>query len=137
MTVAWPIRRDSTNAGRVGIDAASLRGGRGFILSAYTRRHAPCHGATPGRRQAGKLLAIADGQSRYVYPVWQVREGETLPGLEAVLGELTNMSALDKAHFMTSPDARLDGKTPLNVLRSGDIARVCAAARAYGTQGAA
>ena len=88
-------------------------------------------------RQAGKLLAIADGQRRYAYPVWQVRGGETLPGLAAVLGEITNMSALDKAHFMTSPDARLDGQMPLAVLRRGDIARVRAAARAYGTQGAA
>ena len=111
----------------------------GGVVSA--RELADLLGITPQavdkRRQAGKLLAIADGQRRYAYPVWQVRGGETLPGLAAVLGELTNMSALDKAHFMTSPDARLDGQMPLDVLRSGDIARVRAAARAYGTQGAA
>src|SRR2546421_1347976 len=111
----------------------------GGVVSA--RELADLLGITPQavakRRQAGKLLAIADGQTRYAYPVWQVRDGETLPGLEAVLGELTNMSALDKAHFMTSPDARLEGQTPLDVLRSGDIARVRAAAHAYGTQGAA
>ena len=60
----------------------------------------------------------ADGQTRYVYPLWQVRDGATLPGLEAVLRE------------------RLDGKTPLDVLRAGDIAAARAAARMYGTHGA-
>jgi hypothetical protein len=92
--------------------------------------------AVEKRRKAGKLIGVSLGRRGYGYPAWQFSERGTLPGLEAVLDALKPHDAWTKLVFFTSENAATDGKKPLDVLRSGDVEKVVAAARTYGEQGA-
>ena len=101
--------------------------------------------AVEKRRRAGRLLALSLGRRGYAYPTWQFDPAGphgVLPGLEAVLGELQTNAHDGWGHliFFLSPNVRLDGETPLALLRRGDataLAAVRNAARMYGEHGAA
>ncbi|HLI83764.1 MAG TPA: hypothetical protein VKV17_07575 [Bryobacteraceae bacterium] len=56
--------------------------------------------------------------------------------MEVVLDTLKPHDAWTKLVFFTSENAATGGKKPLEVLRSGDVEKVVAAARTYGEQGA-
>jgi hypothetical protein len=56
--------------------------------------------------------------------------------LEAVLYALKPHDAWTKLVFFTSGNTATDGRKPLDVLRSGDVENVLAAARTYGERGA-
>jgi hypothetical protein len=56
--------------------------------------------------------------------------------LEAVLDALKPNDAWTKLVFFTSENAATDGKTLLDVFRSGDVGKVLAASHTYGEQGA-
>jgi len=92
--------------------------------------------AVEKRRKAGRLIGVSLGRRGFGYPAWQVSERGTLPGLEAVLDALKSHDVWTKLVFFTSDNAATDGKKPLNVLRSGAVEKVLAAARTYGEQGA-
>jgi hypothetical protein len=90
------------------------------------------------RRKAGKLLAYPIEGPRYRYPRWQFdSEDHVLPGLERVLAALTDLSPWSKGKFMTTGDIRLNGETPLDRLKAGDVEAVVRSAEAYGKQYAA
>jgi len=89
------------------------------------------------RRQQGTLLALSAGRHGFLYPVWQFREGGTLPGLERVLRAMTQLDPWMQQAFMLGRSSRLRGRRPLDVLRSGETAAVAAAAEAFGEHGAA
>jgi hypothetical protein len=92
--------------------------------------------AVDKRRAANQLLALTQGRRGYSYPSFQFEEGKTVQGLEEVL---RNLSALDpwmQLKFFTSPQERLDNKTPIEGLRSGRVGDVVGAASVYGEQGA-
>lgn len=93
--------------------------------------------AVDKRRQKGQLLGLSLGRRGYFYPVWQFRDGQTLPGLDRVLAALNEYSAWTQAMFLCSGDVRLESKTPIERLRAGHIEAVVRAAECYGTQGAA
>ena len=93
--------------------------------------------AVEKRRKGGRLIGVSLGRRGFGYPAWQISERGTLAGLEAVLDVLKPHDAWTKLVFFTSENAKTDSKKPLDVLRSGDIEKVLAAARAYGEQGAA
>ena len=65
---------------------------------------------------------------------WQFTDEGLLPGLEAVLAALGVDSPWSRAAFFFSGDLRLDWRTPLEVLLSGDVEAVRLAAAAYGEQ---
>jgi hypothetical protein len=67
--------------------------------------------------------------------MWQFSEQGTLHGLEAILDALKPHDAWTKLVFFTTENAATGGKKPLDVLRSGNVERVLAAARTYGEQG--
>ena len=92
--------------------------------------------AVEKRRKAGRLIGVSLGRRGFGYPAWQFSERGTLPGLETVLDALKPHDAWTKLVFFTSANTVIDGKRPLDVLRSGDIEKVLAAARTYGEQGA-
>lgn len=92
--------------------------------------------AVEKRRKAGRLIGVSLGRRGFGYPAWQFSEQGTLPGLEAVLDVLKRHDDWTKLVFFTSENTSTDGHKPLNVLRSGDIEKVLAAARMYGEQGA-
>jgi hypothetical protein len=86
-------------------------------------------------RTEGRVLGLPRGQNQYVFPVWQFNEGRLLSGLKQVYSEL-QCSPWMKASFMLAPNTRLNDKSPLAVLRSGEIDQVVHAAKLLGEHGA-
>ena len=93
--------------------------------------------AVEKRRQAGKLLALTIGRHGYRYPVWQLYESGTLPGLEQVLRVLSSHDQWMQTAFFVSKNPRLNNRTPKEMLEAGEIERVLNAASVYGEHGAA
>ena len=92
--------------------------------------------AVDKRRKANKLIGLAIGRHCYVYPAWQFSRTGTLPGLKDVLHALRRHDAWSQVIFMLSPNDRLDGATPLDVLRRGQVEEVERAASLSGEHGA-
>jgi hypothetical protein len=90
--------------------------------------------AVDKRRKAGKLLAVTMGKTWHVFPAWQFVPSGVLPGLEEVLADLSAHDVWMQIAFLLAAHTMLDGETPLNVLRRGEIERVRATARLYGEQ---
>jgi hypothetical protein len=95
------------------------------------------------RRVEGKLLALELGSKRgFRYPRWQrelLEERHTREQFEAVLEHLKSVGAWSRYRFFTQSAPVLNGKTPLDALRSGAADRVFAAADTWarGEQGGA
>lgn len=93
--------------------------------------------AVDKRRINGKLIALPAGRS-YVYPEWQFVNGQTLSGLEQVLKCLGVHDPWMQTAWMLNGNSRLEGQSPLNLLRrEGNLEVVLDAAQLYGEQGAA
>jgi hypothetical protein len=92
--------------------------------------------AVDKRRSSNSLLALTQGKRGYSYPSFQFQEGKTLPGLEEVLGDLSSLDPWMQLNFFTSPNERLDDKTPIKALQNGLTEEVKGVARVYGEQGA-
>lgn len=88
------------------------------------------------RRRAGRLLALSMGKRGYLYPVWQFTQGGTLRGLEETLDAFQDIGPWAQLAWFISPNTRLGGEPPLDMLRAGEIGRVVEAASVYGEQGA-
>jgi hypothetical protein len=89
-------------------------------------------------RAEGRLVGLPSGSGRYVYPSWQFGESGALAGLREVRRALRGGDdPWTLTAFMVSPNARLDGETPLATLRRGELRNVVRAAEAYGEHGAA
>jgi hypothetical protein len=87
------------------------------------------------RRFTGRLLA-APTDHGIVYPAWQFSAGGTLAGLEEVLAKLVDHDPWMQLRFFVSPSCRCGNRSPLDLLRAGDLGGVLSAARAYGLHGA-
>jgi hypothetical protein len=93
--------------------------------------------AVDKRRQAGKLIAIPQGQHRYVYPACQLGErGGTLTGLEDLLGQLGDRDGWMQLSYLMTPNADLNSQSPYELMRKGVVAPVIEAAARFGEQGA-
>ncbi len=93
--------------------------------------------AVDKRRKAGTLLAVSLGRHGYAYPVWQFDEGGVRADIAPVLEALAACTPWLQLAFFLTPNAFLNRRRPLDVLRDGDLAAVLRAARAEGEQGAA
>ncbi len=87
-------------------------------------------------RENGHLIGI-EVDDHYVYPTWQFVDGKILPGLDKLFSELKRDGIWTIMIFMLTGDLRLDGKTPLEMLRQGEIEQVIWAASCYGEHSAA
>ena len=84
------------------------------------------------RRQRGKLIGLSRGKGKYVYPLWQFsEEGKTHKGLENVLEKLAQVDPWTQVAFFLNPNLRTKNKTPLEVLRMGEIDLVVKSAAAF------
>jgi len=92
--------------------------------------------AVDKRRASNQLLGLTQGRRGYSYPSFQFEDGKTITGLEEVLGVLKDLDPWMQMVFFTSPNERLEGKTPLEQLRKKMVNEVRAAASGYGEQGA-
>jgi hypothetical protein len=87
-------------------------------------------------RDAGRILAVPRGARNFVYPVWQVKNRELLPGLEPVLRALRpRTSPLGIVLFFLTPAEALEDKRPLDLLRKGKVDEVLEHAQRYGDIG--
>lgn len=130
-------RTDGSSAG-LGAKERLLRAEGGVLPGAEVARVLGIsRQAVDKRRRAGRLIGLSLGRRGYAYPAWQLRAGDTLPGLDHVLGDLAGYDPWMQTIFMLGGNDRLDGETPLTRLRSGDLDGVRRAARTYGEQGAA
>ncbi|HET8524145.1 MAG TPA: hypothetical protein VFL82_13000 [Thermomicrobiales bacterium] len=93
--------------------------------------------AVDHRRRQGQLIGLDFGRRGYCYPAWQVDERGMLGGLPDVLQALSDYDPWTQAIFILNDNVWLDGERPLDALRHGQVPRVVAAARQYGTQSAA
>ena len=85
------------------------------------------------RLKARTLLAIRE-QGQWRFPLWQFGpDGPdgVIAGLPEVLAALP-VADLSKARWLQRPQPLLDGQTPLQALRAGQLDRVLAEARAVG-----
>ena len=89
------------------------------------------------RRRANKLLAVTFGKRGYIYPSWQFSQDGVLEGFESVMGGLSAHDSWSQVIFFLSPNARLQGRLPLQALRARAVDDVRAAAVAFGEHGAA
>ncbi len=84
------------------------------------------------RRQRGKLIGLSRGKGKYIYPLWQFTDtGETLSGLEAVLAKLQELDPWMQITFFLNSNVRLENKTPLEMLRKGEVEPVIISASAF------
>jgi hypothetical protein len=89
-------------------------------------------------RADGRLVGLPSGSGQYLYPSWQFGQSGILGGLREVRRALSGGDdPWSFTAFMVSPNARLDGETPLAVLRRGELNDVMRAAEAHGEHGAA
>jgi hypothetical protein len=99
-------------------------------------------GLTPAevavRLRAGKLIVLETAARGRRYPAWQFHEEIAGGALEAVLDVLKGHTSWTICRFFTTPDATLERRTPLHVLRRGDLEAVLEAAGLFasGEQGA-
>jgi len=85
------------------------------------------------RLKARTLLAIRE-QGQWRFPLWQFdADGPdgVIAGLPEVLAALP-VADLSKARWLQRPQPLLDGQTPLQALRAGQLVRVLTEARAVG-----
>jgi hypothetical protein len=90
--------------------------------------------AVERRRQDGLLLALPLEAGDLGFPAWQFTDRGLLPGLEDVLQSMSVRSPWMRAQFFLTGDLRLDGETPLGMLRRGNVDAVRRAGAAYGEQ---
>jgi hypothetical protein len=84
------------------------------------------------RANAGTLIAIRDG-GRLRFPLWQFDpQGPdgVLDGLAQTVAELPRQSPLGRIVWFITPKRQLQGRTPLELLRDGEVDPVLAEARA-------
>jgi len=88
------------------------------------------------RRKARKLIAVSLGRRGYLFSQWQF-EDKVHPVLDQVLATLdVSVSDWGLVSFFVNGNIYLDGVSPLEALRRGNLEGALRAARAYGTQGA-
>ena len=84
------------------------------------------------RQVRGRLLALPLGDGTLGFPSWQFAEYGLLPGIETIFRNIGVDDPWMQAAYFLSGERLLDGKTPLDVLRRGDVESVRRAAAAYG-----
>lgn len=86
--------------------------------------------AVVAKARQRELLRVRTADGVDVYPLWQVDQGEVLPGLAAVLAEFPEsaVDGLTVAGWLHTPEPEL-GESPLHALVRGKIDRVRAVAK--------
>jgi hypothetical protein len=117
----FTLRRQLLNDALTAVQVAELLG---------TTRQTP-----HDRYKAKTLLAIRDG-GKLLFPIWQFDPSGpdgVLHGLRAVLKALdAPMSELGRIAWFVSAKPQLQGRTPIEALRAGEVEDVVAEARAVG-----
>lgn len=92
--------------------------------------------AVDKRRKQGQLIGLTQGKRGYAYPAWQFEGGKMLAHLTKLLDALRTHDAWMQLAFFINGNDRLNGRSPLELLRAGELEPVLRAAESYGEQGA-
>jgi hypothetical protein len=93
--------------------------------------------AVDKRVQEGTILAVPGPSNRRSYPTIQFnQDGSIVAGLKDVRDALRTSNPWAVLNFLCRPDARLDNRKPVDLLRSGKLDIVLQAAKQHGEQGA-
>jgi hypothetical protein len=100
-------------------EAAKLYGGRAPVTAEAMRKAA----------KAAQIIGVQDGLGEWMFPVWQFSErGGVITGLREVLAALKEghpaYSDLTPVTFFLNASPYLDGLTPLQALKAGNIEAV-------------
>jgi len=89
------------------------------------------------RRQRGTMLGLSLGSRGFRYPRWQFTDDGILEGLPDVLAALRENAVTEwmAAEFFVTTDEYLDGRTPIEALRNGELESVLLVASMFGEQG--
>ncbi len=128
--------------------AARLRGAQikkelvtkagGLLTSDEVAKHLHISRQAVAQRRANrKLLSVEQGRRGHGYPSFQFVDGGVLSGLEQVLKALAGTDSWMQLAFLVGSNDRLNRKSPVELLRRGEIDGVLRAAASYGEQGAA
>jgi hypothetical protein len=89
------------------------------------------------RRASFQLLGLTFRRRGHVFPAWQFDQRGTIAGLQEVLLALTEHDEWMQNVFFVSPNTRLAGRRPLDLLRDKRVSEVIEAAKDFGQHGAA
>jgi hypothetical protein len=93
-------------------------------------------GTTPqavhGRRARHSILAVPLPHGEHVYPACQFTPDGVLPGLREFLAGFREVGAWSRLETLLRESPDLDGRSPLQALREGDIEGAVRVAASYG-----
>jgi hypothetical protein len=89
------------------------------------------------RRALRQLVGLTFRKRGYVFPAWQFTDRGTLEGLPDILAALADHDEWTQNVFFINPNACLNGRRPLDLLRQGEVHEVLEAAKEFGQHGAA
>ncbi|MFZ5869464.1 MAG: hypothetical protein ACOYXW_02880 [Actinomycetota bacterium] len=75
--------------------------------------------AVEHRRRRRTVLALQTSDGRWIYPTWQFRDHEVMPGLAEVLAVFEEHSNWSVGTWLTTPNKDLDERTPVQWLNEG------------------
>jgi hypothetical protein len=89
--------------------------------------------AVDKRRRSGKLIGVRSGRREWGYPAWQFTQGGSiLPGLESILWIRRDDDPIMQMLFFLNGNSFLDGRSPLSLLRAGQVGEVAQVAEVFG-----
>lgn len=87
-------------------------------------------------RVAGRLLGLRDPDNQeWTYPAAQFEGQQIVPGLPELLAEFAVKSAWTQLYVLISKDPALNGRSPIDALKYGDLDAVREIVSGYGEQG--
>lgn len=84
------------------------------------------------RLKSGTLLAVLDNGA-WRFPAWQFDPNgpdAVVPGLPQAIAALEHVPTLAQISWFVRPNAHLDGRSPIDALKRGELSRVLSVARA-------
>jgi len=82
-----------------------------------------------------QVVAWEDGAKTFRYPVWQLGNHGLMPGIRECLAELSSSDKWAIMRFFLTPSEQLGNRTPLALVRNGQIADAIELARSRGVDG--
>ena len=87
------------------------------------------------RRTEYRIVSWRDAKSQFHYPKWQFNgAGAPLQGVQEVLQTFRSVDEWRVMRYFLAPRHQLDDRTPLDLLRAGEVDKVVAHAKAHGEE---
>jgi hypothetical protein len=84
-------------------------------------------------RRKGQLIALPRGRRDFAFPACQFVEDRPVPGLDRVLAASALRHPLSQLEMLLAPSPRMEGASPLALLRAGRVEDAVAVAAASGS----